>query len=541
MVSYRIATLSVLLASSRATTDNAARLRSGSLTVYNCPETSLSGSTQLPSATRVRLARAPSGKLCTLTRSDGSGPSVPVGRSYGNDWERVAGPFAYVEYNCSDSSYCEVTLPIISSPKQIFELKTFEHGISKKNEVARFLEQATFGTTHNDLKSIEGGLEESSDLTPLFSQWVYSQVNEVKPTSHRETWRRLTSPRIEGGREGRRRGPCEKGARWRRAAFHYSDAYKDLRIKKVDGVYSLSIDGIFRTRVKLISFQSGRKFEYRGPKEYQICFFDRKAYARFGIYYEGECEETWMGNPTIDIDISPRPKYLFPFDLEEDSKFFIEEAKWNKVETVILKEELSHSMCTNISDSMNQNIYAKLSNGQVLIFEPTLVWLSNTAEKPLIDGGGETIKRSNDVVQCSNVPRTFLNENNCKMSQRISSCAPAGSMDGDIELNAQTLRSFYKLRNVPVYSVVNLRMEEDLKVDAPCEDGATSRWRKSDVGDCTDDIHSQTAHIFRTLIKESNDVNEYLKDVTIPEDSACHESDQGKLHMSLWANGEKET
>jgi len=552
MVSYRIVTLSILLATSRAnvTTDHAARLRSGSLTVpipvYDCPDASSSGSTQLPIVTRVRLTRAPSGTLCTLTRSDGSGPSIPVGRSYGsgngNDWERVAGPFASIEYDCSDSSYCEVTIPNISATKQIFELNTFEHGISKRDEIARFLEQATFGTTHNDLKSIERELEESSgsdlNLIPIFSQWIYSQVNEVKPTSHRETWRHLTSPRIEGGREGRRRGPCEKGARWRRAAFHYSDAYTNLRIKKIDGVYHLSIDGIFRTRVKTISFQSGKKFKYRGPQEYSICFFNRKAYDRFGISYEGVCEETWMGNPSIDIDISSRPKYLIPFDIEEDSKFFIEEAKKNKVETVILKEELSHSMCRNISDNTNQNIYAELSNGQVLIFEPTLVWLSNIAEKPLNDGGGETVKQSNGVVQCPNVPRTFLNENNCKMSQRISSCAPTGSMNGDIVLNPRTLRSFYNLRNIPVYSIVNLRMEEDLMVDAPCEIGATSRWKKSEVSDCTDDIDPQTAHIFRTLIKESNDVNIHLKDVIVPEDSACHESDQGKFHMSLWANDE---
>ncbi len=95
------------------------------------------------STATIRLALSPPGTLCTLTVIQGDNTIIPVGRSYdSNDWEAAAGTYNTLEYRCEKIA-CEVTLPQSNYENHTFQLDTFEHSLSIRDEIARFFEQAT--------------------------------------------------------------------------------------------------------------------------------------------------------------------------------------------------------------------------------------------------------------------------------------------------------------------------------------------------------------------------------------------------------------
>jgi len=276
-----------------------AQLRSlASIDTYSCP--SPGNSISVTSGQTVRLQQADVGQLCTLTRVTDGTKSVPVGRSYdGHDWERVAGPYTSLQYSC-DGSHCEVSIPDKLSDQE-FHLTTFTANLPKRDEVARFLEQTTFGTKVKDLDDLGTELSQNTDLMPRFTDWLYDQIHETGPTSHRETFRRLTSPRMENAeKEGKQSNPCEVGATFRRASFTASDLRKNVHISKMDDRYALSVEGIIRTMVGELEFEGDTSFEYNSATSYQICNVGKGwsrdasftiAFDVFGIKYNGICEK----------------------------------------------------------------------------------------------------------------------------------------------------------------------------------------------------------------------------------------------------------
>ncbi len=104
-----------------------------------------SGTFKLPSnITTARLALSSPGILCTLTLNIGNDDAViPVGRSYdSNHWEAAAGTYNTLDFRC-DMLSCEVSLPETFNQGKEFRLNTFEHNLSRRDEIARFLEQST--------------------------------------------------------------------------------------------------------------------------------------------------------------------------------------------------------------------------------------------------------------------------------------------------------------------------------------------------------------------------------------------------------------
>ena len=70
---------------------------------------------------------------------------IPLGRSYDNHhWEAAAGVYNTLYYECDELS-CKVTLPetIDHHHNRKFQLNTFEHNLSRRDEIARFFEQST--------------------------------------------------------------------------------------------------------------------------------------------------------------------------------------------------------------------------------------------------------------------------------------------------------------------------------------------------------------------------------------------------------------
>jgi len=79
---------------------------------------------------------------------------IPLARTYdvNNEWSNAAGEAAAIlipnGWNCTKqtTTYCHADLPPLDDPEhEAYVLKTYEHSLSKRNEVSRFLEKVTFG------------------------------------------------------------------------------------------------------------------------------------------------------------------------------------------------------------------------------------------------------------------------------------------------------------------------------------------------------------------------------------------------------------
>lgn len=161
-------------------------------TSVSCPP---NGNTAEISAGIYTITFASDGTLCTLTRRE-EGTVYSVARSYdGYPWEIAAGEFASSFFNakisCS-SNTCSVTLPTLEAPAKYY-LTAYDHSISSRDELARFLESATFGITQSgiqDLENLSSGTSEEK-----ISKWVEDQMN-IPYTSHRKFWREGANPRV---------------------------------------------------------------------------------------------------------------------------------------------------------------------------------------------------------------------------------------------------------------------------------------------------------------------------------------------------------
>ena len=152
-------------------------------------------------------------KLCTLWQvHPDKSKIVPVARTYlGYDWEASAasGDFGDVSIECV-SQACGIILPEYLGEGFYFELAAFDHDLPKRDEIARFLEQTTFGPTRADLDSFTG----------TFAHWVKQQQSNVPITSHRQYYREHLNARSEYPYVmGTTTHPCKAGTRYRKYPF----------------------------------------------------------------------------------------------------------------------------------------------------------------------------------------------------------------------------------------------------------------------------------------------------------------------------------
>ena len=231
---------------------------------YPCP--AAGSSTILPISTttdsttiRVPKVSNPNGLCILLRRSSADGTRrAHVARSYADkQWERAAGLFAKansgvtVDCNAGGVHECDITLPILKEGEE-FVLESHDTTpISSENEAARFLEQATFGGSLQDIQSL---VSTGND----YHSWLNDQINVKPPSSHRAFYRSHTNPKFEypyntGAVSSL---PCEQFSRWRRYAITSRDSLKErktglqkhLEVKYVSGVgYVFYVNGHFRT------------------------------------------------------------------------------------------------------------------------------------------------------------------------------------------------------------------------------------------------------------------------------------------------------
>lgn len=231
---------------------------------FTCPPGE--GSIDLASSGPLEFSLSSSNRLCTLVMvAPGQTSFKPIGRSYdGNDWEAAAGDFSTLSWSCTDGSSCVTTLPDLASGA-MYKLKSYDAPqlfSEEVDEIARFLEQATFGPTRTDIANFD-----QSNLPQAFANYIKDQTT-FPLTSHRAMFRRHLNTRMEFATEiGAVTHPCQRGTRYRRFAFSAKDERKYIDITTVGNRKVLSIDGFVRTVVEgpityrwdeAVVFQDGR-------------------------------------------------------------------------------------------------------------------------------------------------------------------------------------------------------------------------------------------------------------------------------------------
>ena len=115
----------------------------------------------------------------------------------------------------------------------------------------------------------------------------------------------------------------------------------------------------------------------------------------------------------------------------------------------------------------------------VFAFDPHFSFYENTVENPLMDGGGQVMIDTEDLVEgtrvkCQNARRSFLNEDHCKVSYLSTTCSPNGKPDKVVVIDMANLAGIRALTGRKLYPVTGLTITDER---GPCS-RSTSRWKR---------------------------------------------------------------
>lgn len=172
-----------------------------------------------------------------------------------------------------------------------------------------------------------------------------------------------------------------------------------------------------------------------------------------------------------------------------------------------------------------------------------------------MDGGGQLVMDTQDIVagtqvQCQNAKRSFLNEDNCKLSFLPNACSPGTTPKKVVVIDDATLVGINTMLGTKLYAVTNLSIssahvdaEGNPYVGSPCS-WSNSRW----VRDLTDTVCANTASIgpetikvFQDLIAGATTKNEdYNANVVHVQRSkrTCDPADETKLELGAILAGD---
>lgn len=160
----------------------------------------------------------------------------------------------------------------------------------------------------------------------------------------------------------------------------------------------------------------------------------------------------------------------------------------------------------------------------------------NTPDTPIPDGGGLTRTLTGDATRCANVPRTFLNEENCVISDSPTSCGSAGTPNLMIELNDENIIQLNNMTGQYLYAIsgLPLRDVDGITQPSPCVPGLLSRWEIDTAASCVQTaMGTQTnTSLFELLLeKGTSDMNPNFRDIYFPSNGArtCDQADIDNL------------
>jgi hypothetical protein len=446
-----------------------------------------------------RLAAPVIGETPPPTISDSA---VMVGRSYdSNDWEAsaiaVGTGVPSLTFGCSTGSYCYVEIPTSLKGSFYIVARERERATTPKEQVSRFLNQATFGATWQEVNSFPS--------TP--HAWVAQQLTETA-TSHRAYYRqRVHSPVGLGSPSGRQQKYCEESSRWDNLAIVKADIGKQISFR--ENVSGLFVDDTMVTNM-LDFVPDALRFGGNNSviNSYTICFvFD------FAVQFADDCSTVdpntddllFLENPTITFLTPPPAENLLQLSGTSKLLHITETSKMLKLDT---NESIE---CTVGKDF----VWAKVGS-QYFRHSPRVVLLSNTIASPAVtkaEGDGPSI--------CANVAKSFVNVESCTI-HRGTACEALRPPSVSFVLAEVSLRDLYTFAESYVYEVNGLRLNLDSSAHSPCL-GTYSRWVKTDVSKCTapTSVDQDTITTLTLLLSSSQDPNPAMRDIRVPNGAVC--------------------
>lgn len=406
----------------------------------------------------------------------------PIGRSYnGNDWEAAPGDFATLAFDCAAGSKCRVALPTPPQGRS-YVLKSYDYGhdLTEEDKTARFLERATFGPNKKEIEAF---------TSP--NEWIAEQFTMPR-TSHRRFFReRATDWFPVTTRLGLvHTGPCTSGTRYRNFAMLRNDHKTYLEVRKspldnnkliltayetVDGVKGqvrTVVDGPMQygtfkgngeLKDPLVTIpidRQGTRFHIGGIRPIEgvggrftlsVPTGKGKKTAIQDIFFGGE-----SGNPRVQFDDAHLSH------LNKDI-VTLPKKKYEEVMTQYYYEDISNvlQLTSDVSGSYCNSVKSKVTgfdfpaevaiastnvsgNTRYWLHSPTFDLVRNDMDAPLLDGGKNAVDltanppadivddkiRDSLKVRCSNVAKTFLNEESCRLTPQ-DACSYDGQADID--------------------------------------------------------------------------------------------------------------
>lgn len=316
-------------------------------------------------------------------------------------------------------------------------------------------------------------------------------------------------------------------------------APRNLRVVGADdgskGPYTLYLDGNVRTVVDDFWLSKNDTYTFDPDFEYYLC----------SVHGESSSGQLWIRledgicvqaeNPRVDIaGLENELAYVLDLRGVDGQLIPIDEA-FTSGEEFILPTALQDDLCRNIPsvrERGDEQIFGQLSDGSWLLFDPRLNIENNTPDTPLMDGGKAKELASGGTTLCSNVPRTFLNEDGCILSS--NACKPSANTEIEVLLEDDTIKNLYNLTGRYVYGLKGLHVvdqndnsEYPWKLPHPCTDTLRSRWMRKDPADCNpSDIYSGTNATLVDLLSAETDSNPHIRDIFFSSDTHhCNETD----------------
>ncbi len=321
-------------------------------------------------------------------------------------------------------------------------------------------------------------------------------------------------------------------SRWRKFTFERNDDEYERRIKvQGEGPYTLLMDGHVKAVVDDFWLTKNDTYSFDPDFEYRICSLHQKVNGEMQIELEDEkCVRA--ENPAVDIT-GQESEVTYILDLRPVEEMLIPIGE--AVEQFSLPVPLNDDLCESIPDAFAKGdapVFGRLSNGW-LHFDPRLSLNLNTPDSPLPDGGKSLQVASGGATYCSNVPRTFVNEEQCTLSE--DACRLSAPTQIEVVLDDETIKTLFNLTDRYIYAMKGLNVVdqndagEDFawKLPHPCTDSLRSRWMRKNITDCEEtDIYTGTRQSLVKLLSDNSDRNPYVKDIFFSSKKFyCNETD----------------
>jgi uncharacterized protein (DUF1800 family) len=498
----------------------------------------------------VFLEKSSTGSLCTLVKVNSNDSSIiPIGRSYnGGDWENTAGAFSNIPFSCEP--FCGIELPSLANG-DTYRLAEFTHSISQQEELARFLDQSTFGVTRKDLLSFDE--EFPTDVS--IASWIQNQIDNVEITSHRAWFRKHSFHHFpRPSKTMRPLHSCEVNNKWRKYALNSNDLKRALLIKNVSGKIIISLDGQIRTIVESIDWNKESYVTKHGSlntenNRYFICRVSDCLSCTLSLRdpKTSSCQAVRVngiyGNPLVDFNStimsSDRVLELSDKNVQPVGNHFFSGKHPQELITV---KQLNDTLCTEFAEEPIFGFHTGLN--AYYLSSPPPALLENDVSSPDINGGGNSVALTHGQTKCSNAPRTQFNEHSCLLSYDNEVC---NNKPDNIEiiLNHDSLQTFYNTTQANsngktryVFAIDGLFIDSKSKTVSPCTLNGKSRWIPiPNNPQCeSNSLSAASEEFLASLILSSNDINPYVRDIkTFYE--GCDIDDKSKKDFEINVNG----